>query len=161
MGKRICISGSPCTGKKNAAKLLSKFLKYKILDLKKIIKENKLVVGYDKKLRSDIINEKKLIKKLVEIIKKSKDNLIITSHLSHLIPVKYVDICIITKCDLKELKKRLEKRKYSKEKIDENLNCEIFDVCLNEAYENKHKVLIVNTSKKGWRGWLKKEVKKI
>ena len=31
----------------------------------------------------------------------------------------------------------MEKKKYSEEKIRENLDCEIFDICLNEAEENK------------------------
>ena len=29
----------------------------------------------------------------------------------------------------------------------ENLDAEIFDVCLNEAKENKHKVIVVDTTK--------------
>jgi len=143
MAKIIIISGTPASGKKTVAKLLSK--KYKILDVKEISKKCK--VGYDRKLKCDIIDDKKLIKELVKIIKKNKEDLVIASHLSHLIPAKYVDLCIITKCNLKVLKKRLEKRKYSKEKIKENLECEIFDICLNEAKERKHKILIVDTTK--------------
>ena len=68
--------------------------------------------------------------------------------MSHYLPKKYVDLCIVTKCGLKKLKKRLEKRKYNKKKIRENLDCEIFDICLNEAMEKGHKVKIVDTSKK-------------
>jgi adenylate kinase len=63
------------------------------------------------------------------------------------LPSKYVDLCYVTKCDLKTLKKRLEKRRYSKEKIRENLDAEILDVCLIEALENKHKVKVINTTK--------------
>ena len=84
---------------------------------------------------------------LIEIIEKSKKDLVIDSHLSHYLPKKYVDLCVVTKCDLKVLKKRLEKRKYSKEKIRENLDVEIFDICLNEAKEKGHKVKVVDTSK--------------
>src|SRR3989344_2311392 len=53
----------------------------------------------------------------------------------------------ITKCNIKELKKRLEKRKYSKQKIRENLDAEILDVCLIEALNNKHKVKVIDTTK--------------
>ncbi len=42
----------------------------------------------------------------------------------------------------------MKKRKYSKEKIRENLDCEIFDVCYNEALEKGHKVKIVYTDKR-------------
>ena len=47
---------------------------------------------------------------------------------------------------VKGIKKRLVKRKYSKEKIRENLDAEILDVCLVEALENKHKVKVVDTT---------------
>ena len=46
------------------------------------------------------------------------------------------------------MKKRLELRKYNKNKIRENLNAEIFDLCHIEALENKHKVIVVDTTNK-------------
>jgi len=73
--------------------------------------------------------------------------LILDSHLSHHLPKRYVDLCIITKCHTDELHQRLKKRRYSKEKIMENVQAEIFDVCLEEAKKNKHTILIQDTSK--------------
>jgi adenylate kinase len=99
-----------------------------------LIEDEKLSEGYDKKLKSKIVDVKKLNKKLVEIIKKEK-NLVIDSHLSHYLDKKYVDLCVVVKCGLEKLKKRLEKRKYSKKKIRDNLDSEIFDVCFVEALE--------------------------
>ena len=52
---------------------------------------------------------------------------------------------IILKCELKKQKKRLEKRKDSKNKIRENLDAEIFDVCFEEAKELRHKVEVVES----------------
>ena len=75
------------------------------------------------------------------------EGIIIDSHLSHYIPKKYVDLCIITKCDIKELNKRLKRKKYSKDKIQENLQAEIFDICYNEALKQKHKIIIIDTTK--------------
>ena len=79
--------------------------------------------------------------------KNIKNGLVIDSHLSHYLPKKYVDLCIVVKCELKELERRLKKKKYSKDKVKENLDAEIFDVCLSEARENKHKILVVDTTK--------------
>ena len=79
---------------------------------------------------------------------KTKDSvkgLVIDSHLSHYLPKEYVDTCIITKCNLKLLKKRLEERGYSKNKVRENLDVEIFDTCRLEALEAGHKVKIIET----------------
>ena len=38
-------------------------------------------------------------------------------------------------------------RKYPRSKIRENLDAEIFDVCLNEAKEKKHEISVVDTTK--------------
>ena len=145
--KVIIVTGSVCSGKTRIAKKLTKEKNAKYIDVNKIISKNKKVVeGYDKKRKCKIVDVQKLNKLLIEIIKKSKKDLVIDSHLSHYLPKKYVDLCVVTKCDLKVLKKRLEKRKYSKEKVRENLDVEIFDVCLNEAKEKGHKVKVVDTS---------------
>ncbi len=145
MVKVICISGSVGTGKTTIAKKISKLLNYEYINIKSFAKKNKLG-SYNKKVYE--IDVKKLNKKLIDLIKKSKKNLIIDGHLSHYLPKKYVDLCIITKCDIKKLKNRLKKRNYSKEKIRENLDVEIFDVCLVEAKEKKHKIIVMDTSKK-------------
>lgn len=144
--KVIIVTGTPGTGKTLIAKKIAKIMNYKYLDVTKLIKKNKIFDDFDKKRKCYVIDTKKLNKFLISLIKKSKDNLVIDSHLSHFLPKKYVNLCIVTKCELKILKKRLQKRKYSKEKIKENLQSEIFDICLNEAKENKHKIIIFNTT---------------
>lgn len=100
------------------------------------IKSNKIKTNNNKTLNIKKINKNKII-----------DGIIIDSHLSHYLPKRYVDLCIVAKCELKVLERRLKKRRYSKDKIRENLDAEIFDVCLNEAKENKHKILVINTTK--------------
>ena len=140
----IIVSGSSGTGKTTIAKRLAKEKKLEYLDVNKIIKEYDLTEGYDKKLKTNIVDVNKLNKTLVKIIKKKK-NLVIDSHLSHYLPKKYVDLCIITKCSIKKLRARLKKRNYSKNKIQENINAENFDTCLNEAKEFGHKVKVIYT----------------
>src|SRR3989344_2139205 len=131
--KTIIISGTPGTGKTT----LEKKLNAKCLYLGDLIKKQKLAESYDRKDRCYVVDIKKLNKAIIKETNKEKKNktktLIIDSHLSHYIPKKYVNLCIITKCDLKKLSKRLKKKKYSKAKVRENLDCEIFDICLNEA----------------------------
>ncbi len=146
--KIIAVTGTPGTGKTEIAKALAKKINYKHIELNKIIKEEKLYANYNKKLNTYETDIKKLNKYLIKLIKKSKYNLIIDSHLSHYLPKSYVDLCIVCKCDLKELKNRLEKRKYSKTKIRENMDSEIFEVCLVESVENKHKIIAVDTTPK-------------
>lgn len=140
--KAIVVSGTPGTGKTTVAKALAKKKNYEYLDVNRLIKEKKLYDSYDRKRKCNVVDVKKLNKSLIKLIKQSKKKLVIDSHLSHHLPKKYVELCIITKCNLKKLKKRLEKRGYSKSKVRENLDSEIFDVCLNEAKEMGHKIII-------------------
>jgi adenylate kinase len=150
--KVILVSGTPGTGKTTIAKKLSKEKSFKYIDVNKIIDKMSLSEGYDKKRDTKIVDTNKLNKALIKVInleKKEKTNgLVIDSLLSHYLPKKYADLCIITKCDLKTLKQRLEKRGYSKEKVRENMDAEIFDTCRIEALEKGHKVKIINTDKK-------------
>ncbi len=140
----IIVSGTPGTGKTTFAKKLAKEKNYKYIDVKKLINEKNLSEGYDKKRDTEIIDTNKLNKALIVIIKENKD-IVIDSHLSHYLPKEYIDKCYITKCSLPELKRRLEKRGYSKLKIRENLDAEILDVCRIEALEAGHNVETVIT----------------
>ena len=142
----IIISGTPGTGKTTLARRLAKELKHKLVDVNKLIKEKSLSEGYDKERKCEIVDTKRLNKELIKLIKKDK-RLVIDSHLSHYLPKKYVDFCIITKCELKELEKRLKRKSYSKAKIREDLDVEIFDTFRIEALEAGHKVVVVDTSK--------------
>ena len=127
-----------------AQKIISK-QEGRIVDLS-TVKPSLLSEGIGSQYRKDsriielILSETKRIVRI-------KNGIIIDSHLSHYLPNKYVDLCVVTKCDLKVLEKRLKKKEYSKEKIRENLDTEIFDICLNEAKESNHKIMIVNTMK--------------
>lgn len=144
--KTIIVSGSVGTGKTVIAKKLARILKVDYINITEMVKKNKLG-KYSKKYDSYEVDIKKLNKFLINIIKKSKKNIVIDGHLSHFLPKKYVNLCIICKCDIKKLKKRLEKRNYSKGKVKENIDVEIFDTILEEARDRKHKILIIDTSK--------------
>ena len=159
--KVILVSGTPGTGKTTLSKKLAKKLEYLYLDVNKIISKYKLSEGSDKirktkiidvkKLNVGLIKEIKLIKKCINgknsINFKKIKGIIIDSHLSHYLPRKYADLCIVAKCDINELNKRLKRKKFHKDKIQENLQAEIFDICLNEAKERKHKIIAVDTTK--------------
>ena len=150
--KIVAVTGTPGTGKTTLSKKLAKKLNFYYMDVNKIISKYNLSEGYDKKRETKIIGTKKLNKKLAEEIQKIKllnkyNGIIIDSHLSHYLPKKYMDLCIIAKCGIKELNKRLKRKKYRKSKVQENLQAEIFDVCLNEARERKHKIVVIDTTK--------------
>jgi adenylate kinase len=143
----VCITGTPCTGKTTLAKLIEENIHFKRLDVNKFIEQKHLCDDYDKERNCKIIDTEKFNKEIIKIIQETKENIIIDSHFSHVIPKEHVDLCIITKCDLKVLKERLEARKYSEAKVRENLDAEIFDNCLTQAEEQGQNILIIDTTK--------------
>ena len=151
--KAIIVTGTPGTGKTTFSKKLARKLNLLYFDVNGFILRHKLYEGYDRERRTRVVDISKLSRKLVSIIggfKKSNKKyggIVIDSHLSHYIPKKYVDLCIVTKCGIAQLSKRLKKKRYHKSKVQENIQAEIFDVCLNEAKERKHKILVVDTAK--------------
>jgi broad-specificity NMP kinase len=168
----IAISGTPGAGKTFVAKKLTGAAngKFEYFDLNKYIKKNKLYESYDRKDRTFDVDIKLLKKdinptlkkslskerlmdsiagksvnidmllKILKKVSKNSDGIIVDSHLSHYLDSDY---CIIVRTDLKKLYNRLKERKYPKSKIHDNIEAEIFEVCLDEARKLKRKIIIV------------------
>ncbi|HLC70414.1 MAG TPA: adenylate kinase family protein [Candidatus Nanoarchaeia archaeon] len=146
MPKLIIITGTPTTGKSTLAKALAKKLGYERLDLHHYYKS--ISSGYNIKKQAYDIDKKKFIALVKKKLSNTKTGLIVDSHISHLLPTKLVDLCIVLTCsNLKVLQQRLKQRKYSRQKISENINAEIFQICLMEAQEQGHHIKLFDTTK--------------
>jgi adenylate kinase len=164
--KTIIVTGTPGTGKTFLAKKLSLLLDYTYFDANLWVKKAHLYSNYDSKRQAYVVEPKKLAISLLKVRDKAlktgikdtilqkpngpscsgKKGIIFDSHLSHYLPSKTVDLCILTNCRLKILEERLTNRGYCQEKVRENLDSEIFDICRVEALENKHKIITFDTS---------------
>ena len=86
--------------------------------------------------------------KLIESIKHDKNalnkNIILDSHLSqHML---FLDYIIVIKASINTISRRLKKRKYPAKKIKDNIESEIFDICLEEARQNSRNIMIIDNS---------------
>ncbi|HIH91337.1 TPA: AAA family ATPase [Candidatus Woesearchaeota archaeon] len=144
----IAITGTPGTGKTTLAKKLVRRHGYRYMDVNALITRHRLYERYDRKLKTKIIDPKKLVRFLIPYTKSLKaKGVVIDSHLSHYLPPSLVDRCYVTTCGLTVLKQRLKKRGYSTQKIRDNLEAEVFQACLTEAQEFGHRVIVRDTSK--------------
>ena len=119
---------------KNSDYIFEKNLGVKSNGLKKLLK----LFGNKTK------NEKTTIKKIkfteLKKLLQKEEGVIIDSHLSHYLKS---DLCIVVKSDIKKIRMQLNERKYSKNKIEDNIQSEIFDICLEEARKEKNNVIIL------------------
>lgn len=138
---RVCISGTPGTGKSEIARLLAERLGWKMVELNKLAKDKGCIAGYDEKRDCKEVDVKKLAKE----VEKMEGSLVLESHFAHYMPC---DAVFMLKVDPEELKRRLEKRDWKEEKIKENLEAEITEVCKSEALEEGRKVYEIDTTGK-------------
>ncbi|NJE12046.1 adenylate kinase family protein [Thermococcus sp. LS2] len=136
----IAVSGTPGVGKTTVAKLLAEKLGYKYVDIKKFAIEHGIGEIKGDELEVEIDELAYFIEKEL----KGK-NVVLDGHLSHLMPADQV---IIIRLHPKIIGERLKKRGYSREKISENVEAELVDVCLVEAIDEHENIIEVDTTGK-------------
>lgn len=127
----VALTGTPGTGKTSVSNVLQEN-GFKVVDLNKVAVEKGFSVGTDKKRNSRIID----VDRLNDYVKekyKGKDVVFIEGHLSHLL--KNVDKVIVLRCHPDELRKRLSRTEWKKEKVEENIEAEKLDIILCESVE--------------------------
>lgn len=127
----IAITGTPGTGKSSAARELSKIIGAGVIDAGKFAKENGIVEGFDAKRKSWIVDTERLKGKILKLIRTIRGPVIVEGHYSE--EACDPDVIFVLRCRPDILGKRLAKRRYPREKIDENLLAEALDYCTISA----------------------------
>ena len=136
---KIVITGTPGTGKSIVADLLGKALKKRVVHINDFAKKKKLIIG--KSRGSYVVDLKKLRKRLLDV------DGVLESHLLCEFPLPNA-IVFVLRCDPKVLARRLQKRKYLRKKIKENLEVEALDYCTINAEKNYKRVYDVDTTRR-------------
>ncbi|KAI4840893.1 adenylate kinase-like protein 1 [Plasmodium brasilianum] len=107
------------------------------VNLSHIIKEERLYEEYDDKLDASIYNEELVNDRLKKLDMEKKGGYIIDFHGVNFVRDKHlIDHIFLLTISTNNLYERLEKRNYRKEKITNNIECEIFQVIKEDILEH-------------------------
>lgn len=104
-----------------------------------MVKEHKFYDGRDEELDSYFLDEDKLLDHMETMFKEYDDEgvgVICDYHACELFPERWFDLVLVLRANTNVLFDRLNKRGYSEKKRDDNMECEIMQVVLDEAKEN-------------------------
>lgn len=124
-------------GKTTVSRLLASKLNAMHVNLTELAKKERLFLDMDKKRETLIIDTNRVLKRIYEVTKDAKqDIIIIDGHYAvYVVQPKDVDLVFVLRRNPDELKRTLHDRGFGERKLWENLFAEVLDVCLFDAIE--------------------------
>ena len=143
---RLVITGNPGTGKHTSARLVAEKLQAEVVDVNKVALENDAILS--KTDRGADVDIKKLARILSSMLKK-KGSFVVVGHLApYVLKGAGIDMVAVLRRSPNKLESTLAERKYTREKINENVSAEILGVLLYDAIKvfGKRKVAEFDTT---------------
>ena len=130
----VAVTGSPGVGKTTIAHLLAERLKALHVDLSKLALERGLVEEWDEERKTAVVNLE-AVRREVEGLLERHRRIVIEGHYAHDIAPRGSWVFVLRRAPWR-LKDELEERGYHEEKVRENVEAELLDICLSEAVES-------------------------
>ncbi|KAI9105308.1 AAA domain-containing protein [Phlyctochytrium arcticum] len=130
----ILVTGTPGTGKTTTCELIGISTGLEHIEVGKLVKEKKLHQGWDEQFQSWLIDEDQVVDELEA--RMQRGGTVVDHHGCDFFPERWFDLVVVLRADNSTLYPRLEGRNYSERKIQENIECEIMQVVLEEARES-------------------------
>ncbi|KAG0314301.1 hypothetical protein BGZ99_008222 [Dissophora globulifera] len=137
----ILITGTPGTGKTTTSEMAAEATGLTHLNVGDLVKAKSLHEGLDTEFDSYILDEDKLIDEMEEMMKPGGK--IVDFHTCDIFPERWFDLVIVLRTDNNVLYPRLESRGYSPKKVNENMECEIMQVVLEDARESYAEEIVI------------------
>jgi adenylate kinase len=139
----IIITGTPGVGKTTHCQELAAKTGLHHLDINEVVKKHNIGEASDDPddPNLQIVDEDRLLDCVENDLEEGGQ--IIDWHACDLFPRKQIDLVCVIRCDNKILYDRLKARNYGGKKLEENMDCEIMEVLLNEAREAYDEEIVV------------------
>ncbi|KAL7596124.1 hypothetical protein Lser_V15G28298 [Lactuca serriola] len=137
----ILVTGTPGTGKTTTSAALAEATSLRHINIGDLVKDKKLHDGWDDQLECYIVNEDLVCDELEEIMEGGGN--IVDHHGCDFFPERWFDRVVVLQTENSILYDRLTKRGYSGAKLTNNIECEIFQVLLEEAKDSYKEEIVV------------------
>ncbi|KAF8948314.1 hypothetical protein BGZ47_005616 [Haplosporangium gracile] len=137
----ILITGTPGTGKTTTSEMAAEAAGLTHINVGDLVKAKSLHEGLDTEYDSYILDEDKLIDEMEEMMRPGGK--IVDFHTCEIFPERWFDLVVVLRTDNGLLYPRLESRGYNAKKINENMECEIMQVVLEEARESYEEQIVI------------------
>ncbi|KAK9871146.1 hypothetical protein WA026_011428 [Henosepilachna vigintioctopunctata] len=127
----IMITGTPGVGKSRLCNQISEMTGLQWLEISKIAKEYSCLEEFDEVYQCPVLDEDKLLDGLEEIMCVGGN--IVDYHSCEFFPERWFDVVFVLRTDNTLLYDRLVTRGYTGKKLEDNMDCEIFQTVLEEA----------------------------
>ncbi|XP_073157538.1 adenylate kinase isoenzyme 6 homolog [Henckelia pumila] len=137
----VLITGTPGTGKTTTSAALAEAVHFRHINIGDLVKEKNLHDGWDDQLECYLINEDLVCDELEDLMDEGGN--IVDYHGCDFFPERWFDHVVVLQTENSVLYDRLTKRGYTGQKLSNNIECEIFQVLLEEAKESYPEGIVV------------------
>ena len=135
----ILITGTPGTGKTSLMKMLMEDPSLQQLMhgicIGDLVREKQFFAEFDADYDCHVLDEEALLEELDPLIRAQDKGLMLEYHACDLFPTEWIDGVFVLRTDNAILHDRLTSRGYEGKKLQDNIECEIFQTILDEARE--------------------------
>ncbi|KAG7201743.1 hypothetical protein KM043_004465 [Ampulex compressa] len=127
----ILVTGTPGVGKSFLSRMLAEKTGMTWIDVSKLAVEKKCLEEYDAVYRCPVLDEDKLLDEMENLMEEGGQ--IVDYHGVDFFPERWFDIVFVLRTNNTILYDRLKERGYTGKKLEDNIDCEIFQTILEEA----------------------------
>ncbi|XP_052160833.1 adenylate kinase isoenzyme 6 homolog isoform X2 [Oryza glaberrima] len=137
----VLVTGTPGTGKTTTCSLLADAVDLRHINIGDLVREKSLHDGWDEELECHIINEDLVCDELEDMMEEG--GILVDYHGCDFFPERWFDLVVVLQTDNSILHDRLISRGYMGAKLTNNIECEIFQMLLEEARESYKEEIVM------------------